>query len=127
MPDITPPSTQPKRLLPLWEGRILLIASGLALTFIMALLLVYQPLPVQQAELRLYDYLLSGRSSPPTSGVPVLVGIDEESLQAYGQWPWPRYRLAKIVERLHALADEQQLRAGQQELGLGAVDRRSAS
>ena len=32
--------------------------------------------------------------------MPVLVGIDEESLAAYGQWPWPRYRLAQLVDRL---------------------------
>jgi adenylate cyclase len=31
------------------------------------------------------------------------VGIDEESLSSYGQWPWPRYRLARLVEQLHDL------------------------
>jgi adenylate cyclase len=41
--------------------------------------------------------------------VPVrVVGIDEESLQAFGQWPWPRSRLAELADRLR-------------ELGAGAV------
>jgi adenylate cyclase len=30
-----------------------------------------------------------------------VVDIDEASLQAYGQWPWPRTRLAELVTRLH--------------------------
>ena len=32
-----------------------------------------------------------------------IVAIDEESLQRYGQWPWPRTRLAKLLERTAAL------------------------
>lgn len=30
-----------------------------------------------------------------------IVAIDEKSLQEYGQWPWPRYRLAELI---HAVA-----------------------
>lgn len=29
-----------------------------------------------------------------------VVGVDEDSLKAYGQWPWPRTRLAALVDRL---------------------------
>ena len=32
-----------------------------------------------------------------------MVGIDDESLRAYGQWPWPRYRLARLLHRLKDL------------------------
>ena len=32
-----------------------------------------------------------------------IVDIDEESLRRLGQWPWPRDRVAALVERLHAL------------------------
>ncbi|MFO1124925.1 MAG: adenylate/guanylate cyclase domain-containing protein [Methylocystis sp.] len=32
-----------------------------------------------------------------------VVGIDEKSLRAYGQWPWPRARLAELVDRLREL------------------------
>lgn len=32
-----------------------------------------------------------------------VVGVDEESLKAYGQWPWPRGRLAELVDRLRDL------------------------
>jgi adenylate cyclase len=29
-----------------------------------------------------------------------VIGVDEESLKAYGQWPWPRTRVAELVDRL---------------------------
>lgn len=92
-----------QRLRPLREGRGLLLGCGLCLTIAFSLLLIYQPLLIHQAELRLYDTMLTGRAKPPQSPVPVLIGVDEESLQAYGQWPWPRYRLARLVERLNEL------------------------
>ena len=32
-----------------------------------------------------------------------VVGVDDESLTAYGQWPWPRTRLADLTDKLTAL------------------------
>jgi len=32
-----------------------------------------------------------------------VVGVDEKSLSAYGQWPWPRARLAELLDRLREL------------------------
>ena len=57
------------------EGRLVLLVTGLVLTLAMALLLIWTPVLVQQAELRLYDQMLAGRTVPPRSGVPVLVGV----------------------------------------------------
>lgn len=38
---------------------------------------------------------------PYDPGLPVrVVAVDEESLAAFGQWPWPRTRLAELVDRL---------------------------
>jgi len=97
----SPPSSKsPQRLIPLWEGRPLLIATGLFLTLCMALLLVFGPRFIRQTGLRLYDSMLDERMSHPKTTVPVLVGIDDDSLKAYGQWPWPRYRLARLVRQL---------------------------
>jgi CHASE2 domain-containing sensor protein len=96
----------PLRLHPLWEGRRLLLFTGLILTLCTALLLIYRPKFVQQTELRLYDAMLTDGASPPKTAVPVLVGVDEPSLAAYGQWPWPRYRLALLVRRIRELGAE---------------------
>ncbi|WP_159732482.1 CHASE2 domain-containing protein [Methylosinus sp. Ce-a6] len=38
---------------------------------------------------------------PYDPGLPVrVVAVDEESLAAFGQWPWPRSRLAELVDKL---------------------------
>ena len=50
--------------------------------------------------------MLAGRNTHAQSPRPVIIGVDEESLAAYGQWPWPRYRLAMLVERLQQLGAE---------------------
>jgi HD-GYP domain-containing protein (c-di-GMP phosphodiesterase class II) len=94
------------RLHPLWEGRRLLLFIGLILTICTALLLIYRPKFVQQTELRLYDAMLTDGASPPKTAVPVMIGVDEQSLAAFGQWPWPRYRLALLVQRIRELGAE---------------------
>jgi adenylate cyclase len=45
------------------------------------------------------------RLSPrPYADLPVrVVDIDEASLAAFGQWPWPRTRVAALIERLRGL------------------------
>lgn len=93
----------PKRLIPLWKGLPLLIAAGLLLTFGAILLYLFPPLFLQQTEYLMYDNLLASRISPPKTTVPVMVGIDDASLKTYGQWPWPRYRIATLVQRLNGL------------------------
>jgi adenylate cyclase len=45
---------------------------------------------------------LAPRPYDPETPVRV-IGIDEASLKAYGQWPWPRDRLAILVDRLNTL------------------------
>lgn len=34
------------------------------------------------------------------SPVPVIVEVDEKSLRQYGQWPWPRYQVARLLEAI---------------------------
>jgi adenylate cyclase len=87
----------------LWHERLILITSGIGLTLLAALLTVFQPKFLQESDLLIYDLMVAGRAAPPQSVVPVIVGVDEASLAAFGQWPWPRYRLAALVERLQQL------------------------
>jgi adenylate cyclase len=103
MSGLRPVSKSPQRLLPLREGRFILLTTGLLLTICCSLLVIFPPLFLQQAELRLFDLMLNNYSSVNESDVPVMVGIDEESLKVYGQWPWPRYRIARLLERLREL------------------------
>jgi adenylate cyclase len=51
-------------------------------------------------ELRTYDLRLRSRGPLEPSGEVVLALIDESSLDVEGRWPWPRTRMATLVERL---------------------------
>ncbi len=66
---------------------------------------VADPAPVQQARLLTFDAyqrLQPRRYDPKTSPVKV-VDIDDASLARFGQWPWPRTLLARLVDRLAAM------------------------
>lgn len=49
---------------------------------------------------KLYDTLLRSTPKDVSSNLPVIVGIDEKSLSQVGQWPWPRYRIAFLLEKI---------------------------
>lgn len=76
------------------------LLSGLVLLILLASIRLADPLPIQQVRLVYFDYLqrLMPRAS---AALPVrVVDIDEASLAALGQWPWPRHVLAQMVENL---------------------------
>lgn len=80
--------------------QILIAALLLALAVIVR---IWDPAPVAKLRLSIFDsYLdLAPRAADPAYPVRI-VDIDEASLQSLGQWPWPRTRLAEIVDRLRA-------------------------
>ncbi len=51
----------------------------------------------------IYDHFLTSTKHRQISSTPIIVDIDEESLKKFGQWPWPRYRLALLLEKIHLL------------------------
>ena len=74
--------------------------SGLAaLLFVLAFLLSMIPL-IREGEARITDTFF--RLSPTLQGQPkvVVIAIDDESLQAYGRWPWSRTLLARLTNNL---------------------------
>ncbi len=87
-------------------GRGLGVGRALAIA-LMALLLavrIWDPAPVEALRLRTFDafQVLQPRAPLPASPI-LIVDIDEASLRAFGQWPWPRTRIAALVDRLTAL------------------------
>jgi adenylate cyclase len=48
------------------------------------------------------DALLQHSATAAPSTRTVVVDIDDASLAAVGQWPWPRYRVANLVDRVFA-------------------------
>ena len=78
------------------------LLAGLAIAVAIGLCSMFKLAPVASLDRSLLDALqvhtASGASSPDT----MAVDIDEVSLSALGQWPWPRYRLAQLIERIAA-------------------------
>jgi adenylate cyclase len=61
---------------------------------------LWDPVFVQDFRLRLFDAYQELKPRPYTD-VPVrFVDIDDASLARFGQWPWPRTLLARLVNRL---------------------------
>jgi adenylate cyclase len=51
-------------------------------------------------ELKTLDLRFLSRGKVPTSDKVVLVTIDEKSLDELGRWPWPRTRMAQLLDAL---------------------------
>jgi adenylate cyclase len=79
-------------------GRVvaLLVLAGAALAY------TTDPYLLREERNRGFDALQ--RIWPREAGQPqvVIVAIDEASLRQFGQWPWPRVLVAKLVERIAA-------------------------
>lgn len=58
--------------------------------------------PVASLNRFVLDTLLVRTASGAPASDTVVVDIDEISLSALGQWPWPRYRVAQLIERIAA-------------------------
>lgn len=74
---------------------------GCILTLGVLMLLVTRPALFSHMEQKIFDVLLSRTTPREPSRVPVLIAIDDPSLTALGQWPWPRHLMARLVTRLH--------------------------
>jgi adenylate cyclase len=79
-------------------------AIGLFLLFVFLGIRIWDPPPLQELRLRSFDLyqLLQPRAIDPRRPV-AIVDIDENSLRAYGQWPWARTRVAELINKLTAM------------------------
>jgi len=67
-------------------------------------LAVAQPRLLDDLRNLVFDSYQRAAPRPYDPQAPVrVVGVDEQSLAAYGQWPWSRRRLAELTDRLAAL------------------------
>jgi adenylate cyclase len=63
---------------------------------------IWDPAPIENLRWRSFDFYqaMKPRIAAPNQRPVVIVDIDEASLRAFGQWPWPRTQLAELVARL---------------------------
>ena len=80
--------------------RIILL-TGFLFSVFMSVVYLLNPGFVNSTNNRTTDVIMSLAPSKPASGSVVIVDIDENSLARYGQWPWPRYRLAHLLRRIN--------------------------
>ncbi len=52
---------------------------------------------------KIYDLLSASEIKSPVSQATVVVEIDERSLEALGQWPWPRVIMAQLLEKIASM------------------------
>ena len=78
------------------------LARGLAFVLLIALaaLRIADPIPIQELRVRVFDLFQVMHPREATQRPVVIVDIDEKSLKAIGQWPWPRTRVADLITRL---------------------------
>lgn len=92
----------------LLKGRRLPVALGLLLTLLISSLQVLPPQGlgslIERLDNLIYDQRFTLMPKPlvnPEHKI-VVVDIDERSLQAEGQWPWDRFKLGQLVQKLEA-------------------------
>ncbi len=83
-----------------WFG--LTRTTGFALLAGFIVLRIWDPGPLENLRWRSFDFYqsLKPRVAAPDKRPVVIVDIDEASLRALGQWPWPRTLIAELVEKL---------------------------
>jgi CHASE2 domain-containing sensor protein/tRNA A-37 threonylcarbamoyl transferase component Bud32 len=73
---------------------------GLGVTFVVVLLF-FLPLDFfENAQGKLYDLSLRIRGSAPVPKGVTIVAIDDRSVAQIGRWPWPRTKIAELINRL---------------------------
>jgi adenylate cyclase len=76
----------------------------LALLIGFAALRVADPAPVEEIRVRTFDFFQRIDPRKKTAPSPVtIVDIDDKSLEKFGQWPWPRTRIADLITELTGL------------------------
>jgi adenylate cyclase len=85
-----------RRRLPVW-------LYGFVPALVVAVLCLYRPSFLSSLEHGVYDILLRSAGTSPPDGRVVIVDVDERSLSTFGQWPWRRDHIGRLITRLRDL------------------------
>ncbi|MDA9501972.1 CHASE2 domain-containing protein [Bradyrhizobium sp. CCBAU 11357] len=90
------------RILRRWFARKLGFARlmCLALLVLFAVARLWDPPPIQELRLRTFDMFQLIDPRHKTARPVTIVDIDDKSLAKLGQWPWPRTRIADLIQSL---------------------------
>ena len=79
------------------------LLAGLLPVFASAVLAIYRPPAFARIDDSVYDALLRGAPTRAPSPRVAIVDVDEASLAAVGQWPWPRPVMGRLIARLREM------------------------
>jgi len=74
--------------------------AGCVFLFVLLALRYWDPAPVEVLRLKTLDLFQFIEPRATTEQAVRIVDIDERSLEAHGQWPWPRTLLAELTKKL---------------------------
>lgn len=81
--------------------RVILI-TGLLLSMALSAAYLIHPFFINATNNRTTDAVMTLARAKPASDSIVIVDIDDNSLAGYGQWPWPRFRLAQLLQTINS-------------------------
>ncbi len=84
-----------------WFG--LARTAGIVLLAALIALRILDPIPLEAIRLNAFDFYQVIKPRAQTQRPVVIVDLDEDSLRALGQWPWPRTLVADLVTQLTKL------------------------
>lgn len=84
------------------KSTLSIFVIGLGVSFIIGALGFWQSHPTARLDHAFLDTFLKYSASGQRARDTVVVDIDDVSLSAVGQWPWPRYRVASLIQRIAA-------------------------
>ena len=75
---------------------------GLLLLMVLVVFRAWDPPPLQTFRLKIFDFYQQLKPRETNQFPVVIADIDDASLQMIGQWPWPRTKIAELVQRITA-------------------------
>lgn len=74
--------------------------AGMAILMLCAVVVFMNPRFLKAVSFQSYDVLTQHAAVPPQSDRVVIVDIDRRSMAEVGQWAWPRYLVARMLDNL---------------------------
>ena len=82
------------------RGKGLLFLVSTVMTVLFIAFRIWDPVALQTLRLKGFDFYQRAHPRVPSNQPVAIIDIDEESLAAYGQFPWPRTIFAELVTKL---------------------------
>ncbi|MFZ5765823.1 MAG: CHASE2 domain-containing protein [Thermodesulfobacteriota bacterium] len=80
--------------------RALILLCGAVITLLFCLSVIYRPTLLTLISHKVYDAMVRALPVRAADNGPLIVDLDEKTLAEWGQWPWPRHRVALLLEKI---------------------------